>query len=327
MEHTQPAKCDTSGLFSLSPHYLCQNHPACPKKMYWLHEVVGPTSKLGFMLQEWDGVLSPSLRLSKFLFDNLHRTPMPILDHETRLVAIPAGHPDDDCWPDLCKQAADMFEEAWGQCQIPIKASRHLHGHFAALRPGVLHSSGQKAPGNLQNSPQNNKILAELIRSGEIQDLQWVSTTCTGKPLLISPGATGVLATWTPDLHTYYPSALNALHMHNRSLKRTFPTSVFAATMYNLGPWTICFKHTDFTNLAFSMCAVTAFGNFDPKKSGHLILWECGLVIEFPPGSTILLPSATILHLNVTVDSHERRYSFTQYVAGELFCWVENRFQ
>jgi hypothetical protein len=75
------------------------------------------------------------------------------------------------------------------------------------------------------------------------------------------------------------------------------------------------------------MCAVTAFGDFDPKKGGHLILWECGLVIEFPPGSTILLPSATISHSNVTIGRDERRYSFTQYTAGGLFRWVENGFQ
>ena len=82
--------------------------------MYRLHEAVGPTLTLGFVLQEWDGVLSPSPHLSKFLFDNLRRTPMPILDCETRLVAILAGHPDNDCWPDLRKQATDMFEEAQG---------------------------------------------------------------------------------------------------------------------------------------------------------------------------------------------------------------------
>jgi hypothetical protein len=76
------------------------------------------------------------------------------------------------------------------------------------------------------------------------------------------------------------------------------------------------------------MCAVTAFGDFNPKRGGHLILWECGLVVEFPPGSTILLPSATISHSNTTLQNEdERRYSFTQYTAGGIFRWVENGFQ
>jgi hypothetical protein len=72
---------------------------------------------------------------------------------------------------------------------------------------------------------------------------------------------------------------------------------------------------------------VTALGAFDPKRGGHLILWDCHLVIEFPPGSTILLPSAILAHSNVAVSSHETRYSFTQYTAGGLFRWVEQGFQ
>ena len=144
---------------------------------------------------------------------------------------------------------------------------------------------------------------------------------------VITACPTGVLAHWASELHTYYANTLNALHTHDRSLKRIFPTSVFAASTYNLGPRTICFKHTNFANLPFGMCAVTALGNFDPKKGGHLILWECGLIIEFLPGSTILLPSATISHSNVVVDHSERRYSFMQYTAGGLFRWVENGFQ
>lgn len=137
----------------------------------------------------------------------------------------------------------------------------------------------------------------------------------------------GVLATWMPQLHTYYANTLKALHDHDPSLKRIFPTSVFSAATYNLGPRTICFKHIDFANLSFGMCAVTALGDFNPKKGGHLILWDCGLVIEFPPGSTVLIPSATIAHSNAMVSVDERRYSFTQYTAGGLFRWVENGFQ
>ena len=97
---------------------------------------------------------------------------------------------------------------------------------------------------------------------------------------------TGVLAHWALELYMYYANTLNALHTHDRSLKCIFPTSTFAASTYNLGPQTICFKHTYFANLPFGMCMVTALENFDPNKGSHLILWECGLIIE---GSTILL--------------------------------------
>ena len=223
----------------------------------------------------------------------------------------------------------------------PPKCSRRLEGDVnSQLRPVVIAvailqhfevgfrmAADRKFLETCRTAPKMMKFSQNSTRSchsGGIRDSRRVSTTYTGKSLLITPCATGVLATWAPDLHA---DTLDALHTHDQSFKRIFPTSVFASTTYNFGPRTVCFKHADFANLPFGMCVVTAFGDFDPKKGGHLILWECGLVIEFPPGSTILLPSATISHSNVTVGRNERRYSFTQYTAGGLFHWVENGFQ
>jgi len=134
------------------------------------------------------------------------------------------------------------------------------------------------------------------------------------------------MATWAPDLHEYYTSTLSSLYAHDDSLMRNFHTSVLPATTYNMGPQTVCLKHRDFNNLSFGWCAISALGSYDPQKGGHLILWECGLVIEFPPGSTILIPSAIIAHSNTRVSSGETHYSFTQYAAGGLFRWVENKF-
>lgn len=50
-------------------------------------------------------------------------------------------------------------------------------------------------------------------------------------------------------------------------------------------------------------------------------------MIEFPPGSTILIPSATVRHSNVAIQQGETRYSLTQYAAGGLFRWVEHGFR
>lgn len=75
------------------------------------------------------------------------------------------------------------------------------------------------------------------------------------------------------------------------------------------------------------MCAITALGNFDHTLGGHLILWDLKLVIEFPAGATILLPSATLRHSNIAVQDGETRYSFSQYAAGGLFRWVDQGMQ
>lgn len=79
--------------------------------------------------------------------------------------------------------------------------------------------------------------------------------------------------------------------------------------------------------MAFGECSVTPFGSYDYKRGGHLVLWDLKLVIEFPPGCTILFPSAVLSHSNVAIARHERRYSFAQYTAGGLFRWVDQGFQ
>ncbi|KAF8345216.1 hypothetical protein F5887DRAFT_856061, partial [Amanita rubescens] len=56
----------------------------------------------------------------------------------------------------------------------------------------------------------------------------------------------------------------------------------------------------------------------------HLVLWDFGLVIEFPPASTILIPSALLPHSNTSIQPNESRFSIVQYAAGGLFHWVEN---
>ena len=85
--------------------------------------------------------------------------------------------------------------------------------------------------------------------------------------------------------------------------------------------------HTDTGNKANGLCAITAIGKFDPKRGGHLILKQLRLVIEFPPGSTILIPSATVTHGNTPIQQNETRMSITQYAAGGLFRWVRYGFQ
>lgn len=79
-------------------------------------------------------------------------------------------------------------------------------------------------------------------------------------------------------------------------------------------------------NLAFGWCAITALGDYDPTLGGHLVLWDLGIIIEFPPGSTILIPSACIKHSNISIQPHETRYSIVQYAAGDLFKWSAETF-
>lgn len=131
-------------------------------------------------------------------------------------------------------------------------------------------------------------------------------------------------ALWAPRLYQYYRQHNATLRRHHPDLRRPFASSVFFCACFNFGPNVWTFRHRDVLNLAFGWCAVQALGAFDHTTGGHLILWDLKLVVEFPPGALILLPSATVAHSNVPVAKGEQRASFTQFSAGGIFRFVDN---
>jgi hypothetical protein len=128
-------------------------------------------------------------------------------------------------------------------------------------------------------------------------------------------------------LFAYYKERVDKAYQHLPGTLRIFPKSVFPLATFNFGPAVRTFIHRDVMNCPFGWCAIHALGLYDPQKGGHIILWEPKLVIEFPPASTILIPSATITHSNIAISSTEQRASFTQYCQGGLFRWVDNGFR
>ena len=111
-------------------------------------------------------------------------------------------------------------------------------------------------------------------------------------------------------------------------LRRAYDDKIgaFPCRSFNIGRQSATFPHTNNCNLAHSWCSVTPVGDFDHQTGGHLVLWDFGLVVDFPAGSTILIPSSVIVHSNTAIKDHESRFSIVQYAAGGLFRWVENGF-
>lgn len=127
-------------------------------------------------------------------------------------------------------------------------------------------------------------------------------------------------------MYKYYTTELDALYKHDPACKPPFPNCVWPACTFNLGPRCCSRGHCDSQNIPQGWCAVWALGDYDPRFGGHLVLEEFNLVIEFPPGSLILIPSSTIRHGNTPIREHEHRYSFTQYCAGGLMRWIHHGF-
>jgi hypothetical protein len=124
-----------------------------------------------------------------------------------------------------------------------------------------------------------------------------------------------------------YYDTLNKLYARDDRLVRNFQESVFPASTFNLGPNTVTLDHIDFANVAYGLCCISALGDYNPDNGGHMILFDLGIIIRFPPGSTMLIPSSVLRHGNTPIAADETRMSFTQYCAGGLFRWVRYGFQ
>ncbi|KAJ8473947.1 hypothetical protein ONZ51_g7542 [Trametes cubensis] len=206
-------------------------------------------------------------------------------------------------------EAEDALIWARSALRLDSKKSKHRRGRYAAITCGISYGGGQRRPGNLAQTAHNRNIINQLLRNTAIQRLAGFGDAC--------------LRLYAPRLYRYYSDTMDALCRDNCELRRNFRRGVFGAATFNLGPKVVTYVHTDHQNLPSGWCAVTPLGDFDYKKGGHLLLWDLKLIVEFPPGSLILLPSAVLRHSNATIAPHEHRFSFTQFSAGGLFRWVE----
>jgi len=217
---------------------------------------------------------------------------MPIVDKDGHVVALLAGCPSDENWN---RDAAALLEKIRAECP-EFDDGCHRRGDFPTLRCGVSHGGGRMRPMNFVNSQKKQRALNELnshpsfIRIAGFMNCKHhvIGAACIANIYQV------VLATWAPKLHEHYAKYITSLFAHNKTLHRPFSKSIFPATAYNLGPQTCCKRHFNFANLAYGWCGIAVLGRFDPTKGGHLVLWELGLVVEFPPGSVALIPGPRI---------------------------------
>ncbi|KAJ7029507.1 hypothetical protein C8F04DRAFT_1187720 [Mycena alexandri] len=100
------------------------------------------------------------------------------------------------------------------------------------------------------------------------------------------------------------------------------PSSVFSAATLELGG-----PHLRATNSGHeptTWSILVALGNFVPRLGGHIILWDLGFVVSFPPGSCILLPTGLIRYSFVKVREGKTRYSVVQFAGSGVTRWLQN---
>ncbi|KAF8069136.1 hypothetical protein FPV67DRAFT_1394238, partial [Lyophyllum atratum] len=237
------------------------------------------------------------------------RTAFSIVDTEGRAFAAFPGRPCDSSWDDVVAGATSVMEEVREQATasgaIGEDDLHHRRGNFAAFATGVSYGGGQTVCNNIMNC-------LRLLSDWNIRRIAGFQNS--------------TFASFAPKLYKYYATTLQALFNHHPNLEHNFTNSVFPACTFNCGPRTSTCRHVDCGNLCCGLCALTALGAYDATRGGHLILYSLNLIIEFPPGSTALIPSGAVEHGNTPVGPNETRLSFTQYAAGGLFRWVAYHF-
>ncbi|KAJ7467365.1 hypothetical protein B0H11DRAFT_1732801 [Mycena galericulata] len=237
--------------------------------------------------------------------------PKLIVDAEGRIIAVLLGTPDDDDWPDVIKEAQKAFARARRSARrYGVWAPGHSHrrGHYFPLTTGVSFGGGQRVCPLSQA-----RLIRRLLRNSAVR--RFAGFQSTG------------LAMYAPKLYRYYCQNLKALYKRHPELILNFLNSVFPAATFNCGPDAVTFDHLDHLNLSHGMCGITCTGDFDSKRGGHIHLKQLGLIIEFPSGASILIPSGLLHHGNTPIQPSETRHSFTQYAAGGLFRWAAYGFQ
>ncbi|KAJ7141042.1 hypothetical protein C8R44DRAFT_827689 [Mycena epipterygia] len=234
-----------------------------------------------------------------------------------RIIAALLGRPEDPGWDDVVRDVGHAMDRA-RRAGVETGAFRakhtsHRRGQYAALSTGVSFGGGQKRPGNLIHSTKLQKIINSLLANKNVRRVAGFQS-CG-------------LARYAPKLWRYYVDNLRLLFQHHDGLQHNFTNSIFPAATFNLGPKVVTDEHADIYNLVHGLCGVTAGGNYDHQKGGQLYLKQINLVIDFPSGASMLIPSAFVDHGNTPIQPGESRFSFTQYAAGGLFRWVNYGFR
>ncbi|KAJ7794380.1 hypothetical protein B0H14DRAFT_3557404 [Mycena olivaceomarginata] len=211
-----------------------------------------------------------------------------------RIIAVLGGTPRDiSGWKIVTDAAAKLLEDNAHQLTQSEALVHHRRAQepYPAVSWGVSLGGGQPGPSNLQTTAKNTRVTDELLASDCFKRL--------------SGWANLLFWTFAPLLAAFVEAQMTILAESQPSLVWNFVGSVFAACTFNFGPHAITVSHLDFGNLSWGWCAITALGRCNPDLGGHLVLWDLKLIIRFPPGSTILIPSAIIRHSNSPIAIHE----------------------
>ncbi|KAI0054652.1 hypothetical protein BV25DRAFT_1816767, partial [Artomyces pyxidatus] len=234
-----------------------------------------------------------------------------IVDRASRIVVYLAGRPrGDKTWDACAAEASQALSAASVACKEDFRLDQtaHQRGKYPILHAGYSHGGGPKTPYNVDKKTELQGKVVEALKSNKALSR-------------IAGFASSAFQMAAPRIFARYETCLADIKAASPRLSKPYANSIFPTATFNLGPQAITLPHRDAQNVPYGWCAIMALGTYDSEKGGHLYLWELNMVIEFPPGSTILVPSVLITHGHTLIQPGETRQSFTLYCAGALMRW------
>ncbi|KAJ6507641.1 hypothetical protein DFH09DRAFT_942850, partial [Mycena vulgaris] len=234
-----------------------------------------------------------------------------IVDDQGRIIAILLGMPEDPDWPEVVQGAIRAMRDARRKARRHHmwnpSGGAHRRGKYLPLTTGVSFGGGQRRPGNLVNKRFFRNLIRRLLRNKYIRRLAGFQSSG--------------FAMYAPKLYRYYCLILRELFARQPGLIHNFTNSIFPAVTFNCGPDAVTFSHVDFLNLSHGFCGISCGGSFDHTKGGHIHFRQWRIIVQFPSGASLLIPSGFVEHGNTPIQPGETRHSMTQYAAGGLFRW------
>ena len=251
-------------------------------------------------------------------------------------------------WPNLGQHTCS------DECITPsgwwwdARASQRMWGNYISLPASISYGGRQTAgtphmhaPSDWLKPPDSWKPCSHTIQSGSHQQAVPTPQLCSCCRLY-ELCMFSYVHFYFPLQHCYQPVSpitpprctvnmpTSLMHCTTstaiwRSYSRTASSLLWHSTAaHTLSLWNMLIAPTF---IPYGLCAICALGSYNPIEGGHIILFNLGLVIQFPPSSIMLISSSTICHGNVRIKPHEMRQSFTQYYSGGLLWWVAYGFK
>ncbi|KAJ7086889.1 hypothetical protein B0H15DRAFT_801511 [Mycena belliarum] len=241
------------------------------------------------------------------------RSPRAVVADDSSLVLVLGGRPRNGDWvPLLAPEATGACSEAAQRMvQTPDEIAS---GAAPTLTGGVGETFNEDIPPTEHTGGRalNALIFFQLFRSLAVKRL-------VGYGNLL--------------LQVYCPTAFSALQAeklafleHKRSALYPCDSSVFSSTTFEFGgPHRRTSSNGQPDRFqAGAWSVLHALGNYAPTRGGHVIFWDLGIVVCFPSGSTILIPTGVIHYSFVKVREDEFRYSLLQWAGAGISRWLAN---